>query len=307
MKKLLLLLLVVIAASSCTNREEAKPKQAAKPSAVYRVGIGMMEKHALFNRGFTFQLQEGDPFQPLIEIKNEMPEASVYELFFLLDYKQIAVNYEGKPQKKMRLETAANAAGKLQVELAGLPSGRHELLVVAVRNPDKPFVEGQMTSTLQAYYYRRATLLIGSDKAIIEPAFQDVGVGQLDGPKTRNVFLTKGKPTNVNDMLKRFKHEPGSSYYLHFFTRPEVEKYAVTALVNNEQIEQPVPVQYLRKTELKEGVVSLLLAFEPQAGLPFNELTLIVVENPFERIEDDSGAQTKIPWSVYFNNKITVE
>lgn len=303
MKKLLLLFLLVLVASSCANREAVKPMSTDK-SKTYRVGLGMMEKHALFNRGFTFQLQEGEPFRPSIQILNEMPEANTFELYFLLDYKQTAVNYGGKQLKKIRMETAPNGSGQLDVELTGLPSGRHELLLVAVRNPDKPLMTDQLVSPMETYYYRRATLLIGSDKVTV-PAFQDAAVGQLEGSKVRNVFLTRQKPTSVNDSLKRFKHEPGSSYYLHFFTRPEVEKYAVTALVNNEQAEQPV--HFIRKTELKDGLISLPFAFEPPSGRPFSDLTLIVVENPFERIDDESGTYTKIPWMVYFNNKITVE
>ncbi len=265
----------------------------------------MMEKHALFNRGFTFQLNEGDPFQPSIEIRNEMPEASMFELYFLLDYKQIAVSYEGKPQKRIRMETAANSSGKLQVELSGLPSGRHEFLLVAVRNPDKPLMSDQLISPMETHFYRRATLLIGSDKAK-EPEFRDVAVGLLEGgDKVRNVFLTRDKPSNVNDMLKLVKHEAGSSYQINFFTQPEVEKYAVTALLNNEQIDQPV--QFVRKTELKEGLISLPFAFEPPGGRSSSELTLIVVENPYERIDDESGTYRKIPWNVYFNNKITIQ
>jgi len=302
MKKWAILLLLTVLISSCSSVDASLNKKPTK--TVHRIGLEMREKHALFDRGFTFQLKEKEAFVPEIKLVNEVPEESTYELLFLLDYKQIAVKHNGDFKKAVRVETAAQSTETVPVEIPDLPPGRHDLLVISARNPQNHLTSNEFVNGMKSNLYRRVTVIVGEDKAP-SPTFEQVAAEALEDKKNGNVFLTQEPGVQNGDALKLFEYDGNPNVYMNFRGRPTVERYAVTMLVNGVQGEQPI--RFIEKTGDLEGIVTIPATMQGIETDKPNEVLAIVAENPFGRPEDEQGKFTKLPLAVLFSNKITVQ
>lgn len=288
---------IVVTSCSVIGAPKTKPE-----STTNRIGVELREKHALYNRQFTFQLKEKEPFAPEIRLINDTPDNSMYRLLFLLDFKQVAVKYNNELQQSVSVDTAARSAKQLKVELSDLPAGRHDLIVVAMKDPEKHLTTAEYVNPVRTYIYRRVTLIVGDD-AVRPPVYEPFAAEPSDSKQTGSVFMTEEPAARDSNWLTLFKYD--GEAYANFRTKLGVDHYAMTVLINGEQGGQTV--RYIQKADGKDGVISLPVKLDGlQQGKP-NEVLVLVTENPFERVEDTAGNYMKLPWTVQFSNKITAE
>jgi len=288
---------IVVTSCSVIGAPKTKPE-----STTNRIGVELREKNALYNRQFTFQLKEKETFAPEIRLINDTPDNSMYRLLFLLDFKQVAVKYNNELRQSVSVDTAARSAKQLKVELSDLPAGRHDLIVVAVKDPERHLTTAEYVNPVRTYIYRRVTLIVGDD-TVRRPVYEPFAAEPSDSKQTGSVFMTEEPAARDNNWLTLFKYD--GEAYANFRTKPGVDHYAMTVLINGEQGGQTV--RYIQKADGKDGVISLPVKLDGlQQGKP-NEVLVLVTENPFERVEDTAGNYMKLPWTVQFSNKITAE
>ena len=103
MKKFIIVIFLLITVVGCSNNQQTESKNPNQSRMVTMI-LGVKDESALTQRQFTFKLSNNSSFTPQIKLGNHFPEKNTYSFFFLLDYKQISVVYNGQSKNVIDID-----------------------------------------------------------------------------------------------------------------------------------------------------------------------------------------------------------
>lgn len=241
-------------------------------------------------------MKSSEIFSPEITLINDNPDGNDFSLIFLLDYKQIPIitNKEKKLIVEKNLKPVSEE--KFQISLPELTVGRHDFLALAIRNSED-------INSDNIYMYRRGTIIVDQDKDV------EISSSNLDSEKSTNlpegvIFASKELPETINDSVINFTKDDVQNLYLNFHSVAN-RNYVILTFLNNNLINESIANPYISILESGNNHVPVTMPKRSLAS--YNELFFAIVENPYDRVEDDNGSLKTIPWDVNFSDKIIIK
>lgn len=266
--------------------------------------LALTDDTALTQKYYTFQIDPEASFFPELRVVNDSPDSNPFALFFFLDYKQIPVTYEGQDTSVINLQVAPRSEIKFHITIPKLTVGRHDFIALAVRKPQVHLKEPRFIAPEQMFMARRITLIVGSD---VSPRknFTDIKGTNSNWPIDSIVVVTKEHPKNTLENITLIKRDESDKLWVNFLAKRPDQYFAVILLLDNEQVAIQNP--FIRSSA--SGLISLPINPKVPQDNNSHELIAMVIESPFERIEDESGnfLIKSVPWLVRFTNKITIQ
>ncbi|CCF16791.1 putative lipoprotein [Brevibacillus laterosporus GI-9] len=254
---------------------------------------------ALTDKQETYVIKES--FAPTVGIINDFPKENSYLLLFFLDYRQIDVLFEGTLTKEIRVDVAKRSSKKMRIQLPEIEKGRHDFLVVLIRKPGSHLTKTHFVPSQDYYLSRRATLINGIDKM---PQVEFIKVIATEAVNIPNnlLFLSSKKPNSTSDILSLVNTKDiNGNLFLNYSTNRSNNQFAIITLLDNKQVSTP-PI-YIQTNS--KGLTNIPLNINIPIDNKPHEISNILIENPYERIEDDNKKYQNIPWDVKFTNKMT--
>jgi len=241
----------------------------------------------------TFYVAPQTSFHVDVLLANFTAEPLAYVLVPLLDYRQVEM---ARPfdtplvvQPGQRVEAS--------LTLPSLEVGLHDLLVLAIR-----VISGQRGGALEYdVLSHRANVLVNASDAVILP------VPTVPAHITENPFPADWVILNDSEfdsVTKKFFDDSShpKQYFVHVANgNSTTERYAIVAFVTNEEGNQVSAAP--RYVDVPgTSVVSVVAARSPLSG----ELSVVVVQNPFARLEPEQGSLASTTELVLSTNRIFI-
>jgi hypothetical protein len=188
-------------------------------------------------------IKESEPYKANVEIINHFPIENSFRLFFLLDSKLINVNSNGKDVNYIDYNSLRTGIStKKTFELPKLESGKHELIILLVRNPELQLDKEEFTNFEN--FGKRFIIVVGENK---EDNYgedtRDILVINNDSDdyenKSNNItyLVPHGESVNPENAMTLKKHNsPKLSASLNFWNNKSDKRYSIIALDNDKQI-----------------------------------------------------------------------
>lgn len=298
--KIIVYFLLIVSLTACNNGEPLETKETLTPFGPssedsFTIGLGVTSGKALSDNYFTYSIKSSEVFTPEITIVNDTPNENSFSLIFLLDYKQIPVITNKIEKYIVEKKLKPVTSEKFQISLPELTVGRHDLLVLATR-------ESEDINSDSIYMYRRGTLIVDKDKDV------EIPLNILESNKNKKlpeevVFASKEVPETIYDSVINFSKKDAQNLYLNFHSVAN-RNYVILTFLNNCLINESIANPFISIVE--SGNIHAPISI-PEILQPSNELFFAIVENPYERIEDDKGILNNIPWDVKFTDKIIIK
>lgn len=303
-KKLHLLFVLIAILTGCNVDEMIDNKQTDQKEKEDKVGVslGLKDESSLNSHQFTHLLNEEATYTPEISIFSNYPEETPYRLFFLLDYKQIPVIFEGETKTSIDLKIPSYSLQTLDIEVPDISNGLHDFLVILVRNPDVFLKEERYVPFYQVTFYRRVTLIVNKEKSSLPGVGGLYKVKSLSNGLTNFTFISKNssdEPSGALSLINNFK-EIG---WINFDSREPNSTFFIGAFLNQKQIEIEKP--YIKSSDKGSVHYPIKLKEEIKPSKEGN-LFFFVVENPFKMQENFNGELKNTPLNVYFTNRLTL-
>ncbi|MBH0348005.1 hypothetical protein BK731_18795 [Bacillus thuringiensis serovar muju] len=289
-----------------TNEKSEQTKEQTNP--LVGTSFKLTSDNALSDFQYTFKL-DNNTFKPAITIANQHPEDMEYKLFFLIDYKEAPFSIPNKKkQTSIDFKIKANEQKNLDITFSDIPNGRHDVLAILIRRPNDYLKNNHYYSPDNFMNIRRLQLIVKDDVVPKTPEFTPAQV-DTNSIEISNelVFVTEQeKFTKYEDALGQIKKSSLENLWLHFNATKD-EKFVVVPLIDYKVNEHIISERFLYAQENSD--VSLKLNFK-NTDLPKskNNINILVIKNPFERIENESGP-LKNPdfWDIKKLNRVQIE
>lgn len=189
-----------------------------------------------------------------------------------------------------------NEERNIEVEIPKLKTGNHDLLLLAVRQPEFTLKENRYIPGDYIYITNRKTLIIDKE---IEQVSETLNV---NGKRTEELFpglIVSNKPNDsIENSLSYINNY--DNLWLTIPYSDEASEIAVIILINGNEINHKF--RLIKPSVLGPGVVSVPLkeVLKKVNKDKRNELIAIAIENPFQPQENIMHKKNR-----YFTNKIT--
>ncbi|MDT3766397.1 hypothetical protein [Priestia filamentosa] len=303
MRKLkLFFLLITILFTGCNiqdgqinNEESESSKEKNKTSEnVQPIGttLGMFDKDtALSKSNTTFELKNGDSFDPYISIHNRDQKENMFRIFFILDYKQSYVQYNKRQVNYIDVLLESNEKKKLDIKLDDLSNGLHDFVIFCIRRPDDLLTKQKFFPPGHFNIVKRTTLIVGDNQD-----YEKVNYKNLDVETTTNeipLFVSKESRNTMRGEVSTLVNHNESPLWINFPTKSN-NNYALLTFWGKE----------LRNANFyhadNQGVANIPLNFKMKSD---ENLFVALVENPYTIVDEKSHS---IPWDIQTTNRISV-
>ncbi|WP_226681567.1 hypothetical protein [Sutcliffiella horikoshii] len=256
--------------------------------------LSLKENNSLTEKNLTFIINE-NKFSPDVELLNDYEVSSKYRLFFLVDYNQVNVKYNGESKESIDINLEPYSKELINVTFEDLKTGTHDLIIMVIREPDYFVEEREFIPGSGRILKRRATLIVK------ENSIETVDYHYL--PTTNNEMITDSPflTKKINEPLSNIKTR--ENYTLNFYNQNEDSNYAIVSILNNKQVNITSRFITIRET----GLVEIPFSIPSMTSETKNNLNIILFESPFETLEDEDGNLLQVNWRTYPSNLITIK
>lgn len=252
--------LITLLSVACTTRPAAtqlsQPVEKPAPTPIqpgnqpdegYGGGfqVSFIPTNSIEGDNYSFVIEEGSPLLADLTISHTFPEELTYGLVMLVDYRQVPFSLNGKSARIHIVQMKPGVRYNFTLAVGPLPKGRHDLALIAIREPERHSftIIQQMRSTYSPI--RRATVTVGqpplplNEHHIELAAFSATPAGA--GYYETWLSSTPG-PEGVR-LPAEVSASAGSNLYVVFgvpdshVVEDEMVTYAVVGFLDNEQTE----------------------------------------------------------------------
>jgi len=261
--------------SNDKNSSSNKPKDTDNEE--FGIGLGFSDETSVDDTQTIHKFQQGYNYTPEVLVENNFPETFNYRLFFFLDYKQIKVTKNKKESSYINLKLGPKKSEKFHVNLPHVKEGLHDLVVIAIRDPDNYLEKAQYVDSMEISLSRRVALLVG-DKSNI-PADIKFNTINSNIPVNDDVYtepfisLTE-KSANAESLIP-YKNIQKSR--LNMGASAANKKIAIIAFSNTKQIPVNNPFIIVRK----KGDFNFVLTNKHYLENKKQNLYTTVIEDPY--------------------------
>lgn len=261
----------------------SKDSPEIKPNEFGGTSLGLSYINAEGNQ--TIHKINKEPYTPQITVINHLSSKQKYRLFFFLDYNQINVSKDGKTMSSIDVTLKKNEQSIFNVHVDNkIKEGRHDFIVVLLRQPDFYLKENRYIPEDQFFMYRRVALFSGDTEYAASHIPFKIDYSTLPVIPTDNQFVQPIITTiETLDIGKNFISfvKKNSLIYINIINSEPGKKLAVVALTNRGQI--PLKKNFLQVD--KTGLLRYPLNVN-DIQAPTNFYT-ITVEDPFISLTDE--------------------
>jgi uncharacterized protein YcfL len=304
MKKIVIIIFCSLFLFGCKEKEVVNEIKAEPLKMQETVGtsLGLMSEKALTNSNYTHKLESSSVYSPDVKVINHYPEEMHYRLFFLLDYKQIGIDTKGQQGVKyVDLVVEPKSEEKFTFNISNIPDGLHDFIIICIREPNKYITKEEYIPPPKLYLHRRVTILVGNE--IHPPKFPQEEINEVSNENIiQGVYLSEKKHGKSEKAISLFNKNNTPLWVNLSVSRPNT-KVVIVGFLENEQVIFPESILNVTSNGMISHPININIT---KMENPKN-LTLFVVENPFETTEDENGNLKKAPWDVKFSNKITFD
>jgi len=250
----------------------------------------------------TYFIQPGKQAKLDVLVSNQMPSTVKYLVLCFINYRQIEYQV-GQNKLTSYSDELSIASGKeiqFQLTLPVLPEGAHNVLVVALRLDNIPDAPGS-----NHHLVHRANLYVG-----------DAQLNYFKLPekwRTAKTFRTSNvavnNSTKINDLSLNLHNNPVGKEpdNIHLHVRNVNEKamtYKFIYLADFRQYPLDEIAETLISTIEIEAGASKIFNVSGLFSISRESLEIIVVEEPFLKLEKSPGILTQIPSAVIISNRV---
>ncbi|MBK0295521.1 hypothetical protein IAE22_24670 [Bacillus sp. S34] len=302
-RRIIFLFFIISSLAGCshyTSKDVSQKKdvEQKKEAVLYSFGLEVFSENALSETQETHLVTLGGEYKPDIKVTNDMPINSSYRLVFLLNYKQISVNYRGKPVRSIDLKLNSYENRKIDVEFPKLESGSYDIIALLIRNPDEITKQKKFQPSQEFYLYRRVQLVVGAGEErnqtykLVDNTLEKKN--NIDG-----VFLTNKFNGTSQDLLLNMRTNEKEKQYLNIPNYNDSSRYAIFAFIGDEQVNLDSSFVEIKR----KGPSSVPLEFITRKE---GNLVIGVVANPYINVENQNEKENKLSTDVMFSNRIPI-
>lgn len=257
--------------------------------------LGLFDESTIDNKQIFHNIEEGTNYTPTVKITNLYSTSNTYRLFVLLDYQQNDFIIDDKSNSHLDLHLEPNETKEINIELLDIKKGRHDFLIVCVRDPDNHLDKKQFVPAPNAYISRRTTLVVGKD---LSPPVDYKIFKDSEEIESADPFITKaGELPSVRNAVTLLKETETKNMNLNIPNKEEENTFAIVAFIAEKQLTIKHP--YVKLTSSGQFTIP----FSDHIDIPntANNMFVLIAEDPYqqkniERVDD-----------VIFSNLISIK
>ena len=300
MKRQMISVVLLILLSSCSfqtekenQTEDANKIQGTSENQV-SFTLGLFDETATSQLNITHEINNNDNYTPKIVIHNRNSYEDNYRILVLLDYKQIEYQSKGETVEFLDINAKPNEQINLDISIPSIKPGLHDLLIVCIREPNKSLAKEAFIPPEVFYLSKRTNLLVGANE---KHEFKVSPLNTSKGEPIPPILTTEPRGELEGKIITQInKEEVPSELWLNFYGEKE-KSYYILSFLDSKQLEISKEIY----SPTNDGILNIPI---DSSRLDKGNLTMMVVENPYSKMETSDG-QVK-PWSVDFVNKITI-
>lgn len=296
------------ASDQSNDSDERKTKTIKKEAKDKRLGFSLTfrDESQVGQEAYTFVLPKDKPLTPKISVRNKHPQKLTYRLYFILDYKQIHVNYKGENKKYIDLNVEGNSQLDVeQVKVNQLSKGVHQLMVMIFRAPQQHVKEDKFIPGEKIAGVRRIALFVGTKNKIKEPSVDFREIKSKNTKKTGMFsYISHQSFATVRDAVGIIENHKKPLWFT-FNVIEDHTSFFLGALIGNDFI--PLKKPYVKVKH--KGLASVPLKLDLTKYQQKKNVLLFAVPNPYIIKQKTDGTVDKNIHSfwVFPSNIATIE
>jgi hypothetical protein len=230
-------------------------------------------------------IQANEKYTPDITIKNYYPEKYLFRIFFLLDYEQVEVLHNGEFKTYIDMDLQSNSEESFQIEIPNMKNGLHDMVAIAVIEPDIPLDEKELSPAVSILMKR--TPVIVANETIPSISYNEMD--KLSTVRSEEFFVSNYPSVERQDSVSLVPYKKANEMWLNIpISNPNI-KIAVFAILDTKQVIMQKP--FLSSTT--PGTIHLPLNFPEKEG----NLILGLVESPFIKVNYENDVPRVVRWA----------
>jgi hypothetical protein len=214
-----------------------------------------------------------DKYTPDITIRNNYPDSYLYRIFFLLDYKHTEVLYSGQLKKYIDINLKPYSEESFKIQVPHMKEGLHDMVAVAIRDPDIPRNEKSVSPQLSTLM-KRTPVIVGNEK---EPSILYSEVDRQSAINSGYFFVSEQPSTDKQKSSYIVSYNKKTNMWLNIPVSSPNTKFALFAILDNKQVIMHEPFFSSAKT----GTIHLPIKIPKQEG----NFILGLVESPYTKLK----------------------
>jgi hypothetical protein len=240
-----------------------------------------------------FHIQAGDAFTTSLILSTGYDEPYPVLVSVILDYEQVRFSLDGREGLLHYLEVPSGVDLEMPMEVAVQTAGRHDLFVIAFREPDSHPVDPQDRLPPALSVGGRRTVICVDDCTVPARDLPVTHVGQLAGASTHGTIsalpLLPGSDRPQQRLLLTSNAWPGEPVALELWAKNDTEQtrdYIVLAFLDFQQIAfGSFEAIHLSMPPGSEIFIPGAVKVPDERGL--HELQFVYIFDPFQAIDTE--------------------
>ncbi|WP_027086102.1 hypothetical protein [Cohnella panacarvi] len=273
MLKRMILLLAVVLASGCGNggneASGGRPQDSGESMGFGLWGDGALDDYQLIHA------VPSDRYTLNMTILNDYSEPHAYRVLFFVDYTAVPIRHNG--QVVSQIDVTVPARDRIEnrkVVLFDLPSGKHQVLAILIKEPDSGLENGAFVPSPEVYMSRKLEVRVGSSAEAPTSVPQNVPTIAVAN-RAFAPFVTAERPSEERAVRRALTLLPSSGeLWLNAYAEAGQSYLALAVTPTGDMLFE----RHYRAD--KTGMASLPLEWKhpPQGSHPL----IVVVKAPFD-------------------------
>lgn len=248
--------------------------------------LGVTLEHQKNTRNIYHFIHANEIYSPNVTIRNGYSDELLYRIYFLLNYEQIEVYYEGQIYSSIDLQLSPYSEKSINIEVPNTSMGNHELIVIAVIDPETPVYDKSIPEVL-SILMTRMLIIVEED---IEITFSYDKVDNVSFEESYHFFASISPSVYRNDSISTFSVNDYDYIWLNIPVSQPNTKLAVFAILDDKQVSVYQPYFLATST----GTLHIPLKIPNTEG----NLIFGVVENPYINLSNTRQINYTVPTAV---------